>query len=599
MKTVKFFAISFIITLCAVITSCGDDDDTTNVGNEGGNGSITGTVAKVDVKKAGSLSTLISDDVKFNITDLTVTGDINGDDIALIREMAGADVNGDETKGHLSILNLKDANIVAGGNPYYVKSTTEACYSKKNIIGSYMFTNCKLTNVILPSNATEIGSYIFNNTGNDGFSIENTTLTSIIIGDKVTVIGYGAFRSCIGLTEIIIPNSVIKIGESAFSECVNLANINLPNSVSYIGSGVFSGCINLTSIDLPTNLYMLNNSVFSRCTNLARVNLASVTQISEGAFSGCNIKEFTVSENNRVYSSLDGVLFNKDKTELVMYPKAKSSQNYVIPNSVTSVNDEAFGNCNNLASITIGDNVTRMNSLNIGSKLTEYIVTENNINYSSLDGVLFDKDKTELIAYPIAKVNSNYIIPSSVYKIKKSVYFNSSLTTINLNYVTAIEAYPFSGSYIREFIVPVANSNFSVKDGILFNKKQTALIAYPMGLMKDYEPNGQGSSYVIPNGVETICAYAFYPTLEMVTIDGAIHLKVYPLETLIIPASVQDIGLFAIYGALNIRCKGETPPRLLSYYSGELADRNIYVPMSAVNAYKQAVGWREANIIGE
>lgn len=492
--------ISFVIIIALLGAACGDDkEESINVGNEGGNGIVTGTVAKVDVKKAGSLSSLIGDDVKFNITDLTVTGDINGDDIALIREMAGADVNGDETKGHLSKLNLKDANIVAGGNPYYIHSTTQPCYSKKDIVGVYMFRNCnKLETIVLPNNITEIGG-----------------------------------------------------------------------------------------------------GVFWMCTNLARVNLALVTQIGEGAFSGCNIKEFTVSENNRVYSSLDGVLFNKDKTELVMYPKAKSSQKYVIPNSVTSVNDEAFGNCNNLASITIGDNVARMNSLNIGSKLIEYIVTENNTNYSSLDGVLFDKDKTELIAYPTAKVSSSYIIPSSVIKIKKSVSFNSNLTTINLNNVTGIEAYPFSGGYIREFIVPVANPSYSVENGVLFNKKQTVLIAYPMGLMKDYEPNGQGSGYVIPNSVETIRAYAFYPILEMVTIDGAIHLKAYMLETLTIPASVQDIGLFAIYGAVNIHCKSEIPPRLLSYYSGELAGRNIYVPMSAVNAYKQAVGWREANIIGE
>ena len=568
--------ISFVIIIALLGTACGDDkEESINVGNEGGNGTVIGTVAKVDVKKAGSLSSLIGDDVKFNITDLTVTGDINGDDIALIREMAGADVNGDETKGYLSKLNLKDANIVAGGNPYYIHSTTQPCYSKKDIVGVYMFRNCnKLETIVLPNNITEIGGGVFGY--NNGDKYDNTTLKTVVIGDKVS-----------------------SIGDNAFARCVSLANINLPNSVSYIGFGVFSGCINLTSIDLPTSLYLLNYSVFSGCTNLARVNLALVTQIGEGAFSGCNIKEFTVSENNRVYSSLDGVLFNKDKTELVMYPKAKSSQKYVIPNSVTSVNDEAFGNCNNLASITIGDNVARMNSLNIGSKLIEYIVTENNTNYSSLDGVLFDKDKTELIAYPTAKVSSSYIIPSSVIKIKKSVSFNSNLTTINLNNVTGIEAYPFSGGYIREFIVPMANPSYSVENGVLFNKKQTVLIAYPMGLMKDYEPNGQGSGYVIPNSVETIRAYAFYPILEMVTIDGAIHLKAYMLETLTIPASVQDIGLFAIYGAVNIHCKSEIPPRLLSYYSGELAGRNIYVPMSAVNAYKQAVGWREANIIGE
>lgn len=330
--------ISFVIIIALLGVACGDDkEESVNVGNEGGNGTVIGTVAKVDVKKAGSLSSLIGDDVKFNIMDLTVTGDINGDDIALIREMAGADVNGDETKGHLSKLNLKDANIVAGGNPYYIYSTTQPCYSKKDIVGAYMFRNCnKLETIVLPNNITEIGGGVF-----------------------------------------------------------------------------------------------LNN-----------------------------------------------------------------------------------------------------------------------------------------------------------------------LTTINLNNVTGIEAYPFSGGYIREFIVPVANPSYSVENGVLFNKKQTVLIAYPMGLMKDYEPNGQGSNYIIPNGVETICAYAFYPILEMVTVDDAIRLKVYPLETLTIPASVQDIGSLAILGVLNLHCKSETPPRL-TYPDAPLTGRNIYVPMSAVNAYKQAVGWREANIIGE
>ena len=234
--------ISFVIIIALLGTACGDDkEESINVGNEGGNGTVIGTVAKVDVKKAGSLSSLIGDDVKFNITDLTVTGDINGDDIALIREMAGADVNGDETKGHLSKLNLKDANIVAGGNPYYIHSTTQPCYSKKDIVGAYMFRNCnKLETIVLPNNITELGGGVFGY--NNGDKHDNTTLKTVIIGDKVSSIGSGAF-----------------------SGCVSLANINLPNSVSYIDSGAFNGCINLTSIDLPTNLYMLNYGVFLVC----------------------------------------------------------------------------------------------------------------------------------------------------------------------------------------------------------------------------------------------------------------------------------------------------------------------------------------------
>lgn len=155
--------ISFVIIIALLGAACGDDkEESIDVGNEGGNGTVTGTVAKVDVKKAGSLSSLIGDDVKFNITDLTVTGDINGDDIALIREMAGADVNGDETKGHLSKLNLKDANIVAGGNPYYIRSTTQAYYSRTNVLTSCMFVGCNnLTTVIFPKAIEVIESCIF------------------------------------------------------------------------------------------------------------------------------------------------------------------------------------------------------------------------------------------------------------------------------------------------------------------------------------------------------------------------------------------------------------------------------------------------------
>lgn len=579
MKTVKFFAVSFIITLCAVITSCGDDDDTTSVGNEGGNGSITGTVAKVDVKKAGSLSTLISDDVKFNITDLTISGDINGDDIALIREMAGADVNGDETKGHLSILNLKDANIVAGGNPYYVKSTTEACYSKKNIIGSYMFANCKLTNVILPSNATEIGSNIFYKTGIEGYSVDNTTLVSISIGDKVTIIGYSAFSNCIGLTEIIIPNSVNYINRDAFSGCNNLVNINIPNNLRTIESGTFSSCTSLEKVIIPTN----------------------TTKIESGAFSGCNIKEFIVAENNYSYSSLNGVLFNKDKSQLLIYPIAKPSTSYVIPNSVTTIEKNAFSNCK-LTSITIGNNITDIADAGFNNYLEEYRVSEGNNNYSSLEGVLFNKDKTKLVVYPKAKTNSSYTIPNSITEIENNVFNGClNLTTLNINNVTWIGTAAFTSSYIRNFIVPDSNTRFSAINGVLFNKTHTALVAYPMALMKDYAPNGKGSNYVIPNGVESVYSYAFFPILELINDNDIVYPTYYLLETLTIPASVQSIGHNALYGVLNIHCKGEIPPSFdySSYYPIPLTGRNVYVPIDAVDTYKQARGWREANIIGE
>lgn len=599
MSKFRLLATALLVALCTGFYSCGGDDDISTTSNEGGNSSITGTTAKVDLKKAGSLSTLISDDAKFNITDLTITGDINGDDIALIREMAGADMNGDETKGHLSVLNLKDANIVAGGNPYYVKSTTEACYSKKDIVGSYMFANCKLTNVILPSNATEIKNNIFYKTGIEGYSVDNTTLKSIIIGDKVTIINYGAFSSCTKLAEVVIPNSVIQIGSYAFSRCTSLAKVIIPNNLWNIEDYVFSGCSNLTKVENLVNISRIGRYAFSDCTNLTIFTIpASMVQINDGAFSGCNMKEFIVSEDNYYYSSLDGVLFNKDKSQLLIYPIAKPSTSYVIPNSVTTIEKNAFSDCK-LTSITIGDKITNIADAGFNNYLTEYRVSEGNDNYSSFEGVLFNKDKTKLVAYPKAKTNSSYTIPNSVSEVENYAFRGCpNLTTLNLNNVTRIGTSMFVGSHIRSFIVSDSNSKYSAINGVLFNKEQTSLIIYPMVLMKDYAPNGVGSKYIIPNGVETIFSYAFFPYGELTNVDDYTSYKYYPLETLTIPASVNNIGSDALVGVLNIHCKGEVPPSLSSNQY-PLISKNVYVPMSAVNAYKQANGWKDNNIIGK
>ena len=240
-----------------------------------------------------------------------------------------------------------------------------------------------------------------------------------------------------------------------------------------------------------------------------------------------------------------------------------------------------------------------MNFSNVGKHLKEYIVTDNNANYLSLDGVLFNKDKTELIAYPIDKVSSNYTVPSSVTKISNTVTFSLNLSTLNLNNVTEIQESTILGTYVKEFIVSATNPRYSTKDNVLFNKEQTSLIAYPMAAIKEYKPNGQGSSYIIPNGVTNISAYAFYPVANFL-LPPYPDLEFYPLETLTIPVDVERIGLCALYGVKNIHCKSETPPYLDYAQHYPLTNtQNIYVPMNAVNAYKQEVGWREANIIGE
>ena len=165
----------------------------------------------------------------------------------------------------------------------------------------------------------------------------STEVTSVNIPNGVTSIGDYAFDDCANLTSITIPNSVTNIGNSVFDGCTNLANITIPDSVTSIGKYAFNWCKGLTSITIPDSVTSIGLDAFSACTNLASIN---------------------VSEKNENYSSVDGIFFNKNITELIKYPAAKTISEYSVPNSVTSIGYAAFASCTNLANITIPDSVT-------------------------------------------------------------------------------------------------------------------------------------------------------------------------------------------------------------------------------------------------
>jgi hypothetical protein len=192
------------------------------------------------IETAGTLPTLIEESQKYQITDLTLTGNLNGTDIRYIREMAGRDYRGNVTNGKLAILNLADANIVSGGD-YYIESDYQSdYYTIENIITVDMFRECsRLESIIIPNSVISIGNWAFSYCYG---------LTSITIPNSVISIGSSAFYVCKGLTRVIIPNSVKRIGQCAFYECAKLTSIIIPNSVKRIGSDIFSGCSGLKEI---------------------------------------------------------------------------------------------------------------------------------------------------------------------------------------------------------------------------------------------------------------------------------------------------------------------------------------------------------------
>ena len=147
-------------------------------------------------------------------------------------------------------------------------------------------------------------------------------IKSVVIESGVTSIGYGAFEDSSRFTSVTIPSSVTSIGERAFEGCTSLTSATMQNGVTSIGDYAFEDCTSLTSINIPS----------------------SVTSIGGGAFSGCtSLTNIDVDSNNYIYSSVDGVLYNKDKTKLIKFPGGKTS--VTIPSSVTSISSSAFYGC--------------------------------------------------------------------------------------------------------------------------------------------------------------------------------------------------------------------------------------------------------------
>ncbi len=216
------------------------------------------------------------------------------------------------------------------------------------IISGGVFKECDFTDITIPDSITYIGSYAFSGCRN---------LTSIAIPDGITEIKEETFDYCTNLKSVSIPDSVTSIGSRAF-DCSGLVDITLPKYVTEIGDGAFSFCRKLKNIVIPDSVIKIDYSAFSGCTGLENIAISkSVAYISIGAFDECGNLNINVSPYNPYYSDIDGVLFNKEKTEIITYAKDKIQPEYSIPSGVKNIGDKAFYWCSSLTSVTIPDSV--------------------------------------------------------------------------------------------------------------------------------------------------------------------------------------------------------------------------------------------------
>ena len=372
--------------------------------------------------------------------------------------------------------------------------------------GAENFTYGDFEYGVLDDGTAEITKYIG--------SAEKVDIPEKIEGKSVTSIGNYAFRWYENLTSITIPESVTNIGHYAFGHCTSLKNITIPGSVTSIQSWAFSGCTSLTEIKVATK--------------------------------------------NANYVSVNGVLYNKNKTTIMLYPAGKKNKTYniidgvtnieceafayctnltsvTIPNSVTNIGDDTFFGCTSLTDITIPHSVTSIGSDPFGNceNLAEIKVVSDNSNYVSVSGVLYNKDKTLIICYPAGKKDKTYNIIDGVTSIDRGTFGGcESLTSVTIpDSVTSIGHSAFNGCTNLTYMI-IPDSVTSIGYWVFMGCTNLKRITMPDSLTSigrmDFYYCTSLTNVTIPDGVTEIEDLAFYSCTSLTSIT--------------IPASVKTVG---------------------------------------------------------
>ncbi len=323
-------------------------------------------------------------------------------------------------------------------------------------IGAFAFVECKkLSEITIPQSVTSVGEYAFSGCENlasvtvsddlpyvGGRAFEKTKWlnsqpdgvvyigksaygykgdmpknTELSLKSGITNISGYAFYEEKNLTSVKIPETVNRIGNWAFLDCEGLKNVNIPDGVKRIESWTFSNCSSLTNITVPDSVTVLDGLAFSYCTNLKNIELSkNLTEIGMGALSHCTSLE-----------TID------------------------IPDSVIIMDNIAMAGCSELKSVNIGSNLKTVGGQVFAgcTSLEKVNVNLNNKNYTSENGIWYDKNKTKIILYPYNKKDSAYTTPTSLKELCNGyvgsygmLLDNSNLKTVTIEKnVTKIDDY--------------------------------------------------------------------------------------------------------------------------------------------------------------
>ena len=442
-------------------------------------------------------------------------------------------------------------------------------------IGEEVFRGCSgLTSITIPNSVTSIGSEVF---------INCVSLTSITIPNSVTIISNHAFERC-GLTSITIPDNVKKIGYGTFWDCTSLTSITIPNSVTTLADEAFHGCSGLTSVTIPNSVTSIGSSAFRNCSGLTSINVESGNQYYDSR-NNCNA---IIDSNNQLIVGC---------------------KNTIIPNSVTSIGNNAFDGCSGLTSITIPNSVTSIgNAAFYGcSGLTYTIIS---------DGVTSIGSSAFYGCSGLSQIN----LPNSLRSIGDHAFANCSLGFVfseieNPFYIdnTVFEGIP---SYSR-LIVPYGTklpyqaatgwSQFSNVEEVKGDGKVFVFggIFYKIINENNVSISYQEKSVFTLRGDIVIPSQVTYrgKTYNVTDIGYRAFYDFNCLTSVVIPNSITSIGkqAFALcHGLTTVVSEIENPFAVNNdVFGGIPSNAKLIVPKGKKSAYQSTAGWNQITNIVE
>ena len=453
-------------------------------------------------------------------------------------------------------------------------------YSVKSIVAYAFSENRDLTSVVIPDGIETIGNAAFLWCSNLVSATINTT--------TLETIPDGMFQRCPALTEITIPEGVKTIRGLAFLGCEAMVTVNLPSTLKTIVINAFDSCTgvkfyNVTASANPSPPFRSEGGVLynGAMTTIVRYPLGSeassftipkdVTNVGTTLVDAANLENIIVHDESAAFSSSDnGMLLNKLGTILIVCPAGKGGD-LVIPDGIVTVNDRAFEGCKNLTKISIPSSVQFLNVdftfRNCDNLVGFEVADGNDFFVTDQHGVLFNKDMNRLVAYPNARHDDDYEVPSGVLNIANDAFYTSlyvkniklpdgltsigrraffdsrSLESINLpNTITSVGDNFFTGCvHLKDVNIPDNNLFTTVVNRMFTKTESLTSIEIPKHITAIGTAAFEGSgieNITLPDGLTTIGERAFVET---------------NLTSIVIPENVSSIGTNAFDGSLNLK----------------------------------------------